>query len=292
MYRKDVRRRRAVLAGLVLTSVLLLTAHFTEARSGPLHVFQRGVATLLSPLGTVANAALKPGRDAIDWFDETWEARGDRERLEAELAETRDRLADAEFALGENEELRGLLSLDGNELAGFDPPFEPVSARIVTRSGSLVNARIGIDAGSGDGVEVDDPVIAADGLVGRVDEVTPSGSQVELITDHRNGVSVIVPPDGPQGIVSAEVGNPDDLRLEFFSNDAEVEAGELLVTAGWSNGTLSSAYPRGIPVGEVGETPIASEDLQKVAIDPFVAMQDLTVVQVLTGGPARPGVDQ
>jgi rod shape-determining protein MreC len=280
-----------VLAGLVITSILMLTAHFTEARSGPLHVFQRGVATLLSPLETVANAALKPARDTIDWFDETWEARGDNERLEAELAEARDRLAEAEVALGENEELRGLLALDGDELAGFDPPYQPVSARIVTRSSSLVNARVGIDAGSGDGVEVNDPVVAADGLVGRVDEVTPSGAQVELITDHRNGVSVIVAPDGPQGIISAEVGNPDDLRLEFFSNDSEVEEGQFLVTAGWSNGTLSSAYPRGIPVGEVAETPLASEDLQEVSVLPFVEMRDLTVVQVLTGGPARPGVD-
>ena len=126
MYRKQVRRRRAVLVGLIVGSLILLSAHFSEAESGPLHVIQRATATVLSPLEAVANAALKPVRDLIDWFDETWEARGENEDLKEELAEVRTRLADAEIANAENEELRGLLDLDKDELAGFG--FKPVTA--------------------------------------------------------------------------------------------------------------------------------------------------------------------
>ncbi len=109
MYRKQVRRRRAVLVGLIVGSLILLSAHFSEAESGPLHVIQRATATVLSPLESVANAALKPARDLVDWFDETWEARGENEDLKEELAEVRTRLAEAETAEAENEELRGLL---------------------------------------------------------------------------------------------------------------------------------------------------------------------------------------
>ena len=50
MYRKQVRRRRAVLVGLIVGSLILLSAHFSEAESGPLHVIQRATATVLSPL--------------------------------------------------------------------------------------------------------------------------------------------------------------------------------------------------------------------------------------------------
>lgn len=292
MYRKQVRRRRAVLVGLIVTSLVLLSAHFSESRSGPLHAIQRGVATILSPLEAVTSEALKPARDVGSWFEETWNARGENEELQDELAEVRAELAEAKVATGENDDFRGLLALDKDELGSFDPPFAPVTARIVTRSPTLVNASVGVNAGSSDGVEVDDPVIAAAGLVGRVTEVTPSGAQIQLITDHRNGVSVLVPPDGPQGIVAAEVGNPDELRLEFFSNDVDVEEGQYLVSAGWSNGTLSSAYPRGIPVGEITETTLAEQDFQQVTVRPFVEMQDLSYVQVLTGGPERPGVDR
>lgn len=292
MYRKQVRRRRAVLVGLIVGSLILLSAHFSEADSGPLHVIQRATATVLSPLEAVANAALKPARDLIDWFDETWEARGENEDLSEELAEVRTRLAEAETALAENEELRGLLDLDKDELASFG--FEPVTARIVKRTPSLVNATVGVDAGSADGIEVDDVVVAADGLAGRVSEVTSGGAQVQLITDPRNGVSVsVAEEDGPQGIVSATAGAPDELTLQFFSNEEEISDEQYVVTAGWSDPTtgLSSAYPPGVPVGAVTETTTADTDFQEVTVEPFVDFQRLTHVQVLTGGPERPGID-
>lgn len=291
MYRKDVRRRRLVLVGLIVGSLVLLSAHFSEARSGPLHVIQRGTSTLLSPLEAAANGALKPVRDLIGWFEETWDARGENEQLSEELAVARGQLTDYEIAIGENEQFRAMLDLDQDELSGFDPPFEPVTSRIVTRTPSLVNSTVGINSGTSDGVEVDDAVIAADGLVGRVSEVTPAGAQVQLITDPRNGVSVLVPPDDTQGVVTAQAGNPDELQLELFANDSEVESGQFLVTAGWSNGELSSAYPRGVPVGVVSEATLPGDDLQQVTVEPFVDMPGLTYVQVLTGGPPRPGID-
>ncbi|MDQ3729874.1 MAG: rod shape-determining protein MreC [Actinomycetota bacterium] len=292
MYRKQVRRRRAVLVGLIVGSLILLSAHFSEAESGPLHAIQRGAATVLSPLESVANAALKPVRDGIDWFDETWEARGENDNLEEELAAVRTELADARVANAENDKLRGLLGLNEDELSGFG--FAPVTARVVTRTPSLVNATVGVNAGSADGVEANDAVVAADGLVGRVTSVTSTTAQVQLITDPRNGVSVAVAePGGPQGIVSATAGEPNELTLEFFSNEDEVSDDQFVVTAGWSDPAsgLSSAYPPNVAVGKITETSTADVDFQQVTVEPFVDMQELTWVEVLTGGPKRPGID-
>ena len=216
----------------------------------------------------------------------------ENEDLADELAQTREQLVEAEVANAENDELRGLLGINKDELSGFG--FTPVAARVVTRTPSLVNATVGVNAGSGDGIEVDDAVIAADGLVGRVSQVTSTSAQVQLITDPRNGVSVTVAePNGPQGIVSATAGEPDELILEFFSNDDEVSDDQFVVTAGWSDPTtgLSSAYPRGIAVGAVTEASTGDVDFQQVTVDPFVDFQELTYVEVLTGGPERPGVD-
>jgi len=293
VYRKQVRRRRAVLVGLIVGSLILLSAHFSEAESGPLHVIQRATATILSPLEVVANAALKPVRDLIDWFDETWEARGENEDLKEELAEVRTRLAEAETAEAENEELRGLLALDKDELSSFG--FEPVTARVITRTPSLVNATVGVNAGSADGVEVDDVVVAADGLVGRVTQVTSGSSQVQLITDPRNAVAVAVAePDGPQGIASATAGDPDELTIQFFSNEDEISANEYVVTAGWADPDteLASVYPPGVAVGAVTETSASDVDIQEVTIEPFVDFQKMTHLQILTGGPERAGVDE
>jgi cell shape-determining protein MreC len=102
MYRKQIRRRRTILVALIVTSLVLLSAHFSEAESGPLHAIQRGVATVLSPLEAVASEALKPARDLVDWFDETFEARGENDQLREDLAAARAELAQAQDALGQN----------------------------------------------------------------------------------------------------------------------------------------------------------------------------------------------
>lgn len=291
MYRKQIRRRRTILVALIITSLVLLSAHFSEAESGPLHAIQRGVATVLSPLESVASEALKPARDLVDWFDETFEARGENDQLREDLAAARAELAQAQDAVGQNEELQKMLDLnDKIELAGFDPAYKPVAARIINRSPSVINATLGVNAGSGDGVEEDDPVISGDGLVGRVTEVTASTAQVQLITDPRNAVSARVLPDGPQGIVQPVAGDPDDLRLDFITNEQQVEEGQMLVTAGWSNDEISSAYPYGIPIGDITETTLGEQDFQRVTVQPYVDMRELQDVQLLTGGPARPGV--
>ena len=50
MHDKQVRRRRAVLALLVVVSLILLTAYFGESPSSPLHSVQRGIVEVLSPI--------------------------------------------------------------------------------------------------------------------------------------------------------------------------------------------------------------------------------------------------
>ena len=289
MYRKQVRRRRAVLVALIVASLVLLSISFSEAESGPLGTLQRGVSAALSPIEEGASRALKPARDLVNWFDETFDARGENEAMREELAELRTELADAQQALGENEEFRKLLELEDSqaELAAFTR----VTGRVIARSPTVWYSTVSVDVGTSEGVEVNDTVINGDGLVGRVSKTTRGSAQVTLITDHRSAVSARLLPDGPEGVVEPEVGDPEDLLLDFIANDEDVEEGQILVTAGWSNGRISSAYPYGIEIGRVVEANAGEqESFQQVHVDPFVDMRDLDFVQVLTGGPERPGV--
>jgi rod shape-determining protein MreC len=302
VYRKQVRRRRAVLVALIVVSLVLLSSHFSEAESGPLHTIQRGVSAVLSPIGEGAERALKPARDLINWFDETFEARGENERLRAEVAELRAEVAESRDAVGDREEFEQLLKLDrGTALGGY----EPVTARVIGRSPTVWFSTVTIDQGSSSDIERNDTVINADGLVGRIRDVTGGAAQVELITDPDNAVSAEVLPtadpdeavarslssENPTGIVAPVAGDPDDLLLDFIDEQEPIEENQILITAGWSNGAVSSAYPPGIPIGSVTEAEAGEqEEFQRIHVTAYADLRDIEHVQVLTGGPDRPGV--
>ena len=288
MYRKQVRRRRAVLVALIVLSLVLLSSHFSEAESGPLHTIQRGVAAVLSPIGEGAERALKPARDLVNWFDETFEARGENDQLRAEVAELRQQVAETQSAVGQNQQFEKMLKFDRSAAAGG---FDPVTARVIGRSPTVWFQTVTIDAGTSSGVERNDAVVNGDGLVGRIREVTGSTAQVELITDPDNAVSAEVVPDGPTGIIAPVAGDPEDLELDFIDSQDEIAENDILVTAGWSDGQISSAYPPEIPIGRVSETETGEPaESQRIHVEPFADLRNLDFVQVLTGGEVRPGV--
>jgi rod shape-determining protein MreC len=289
MYRKQVRRRRAVLVALIVLSLVLISTHFSEAESGPLHTIQRGVSVIFAPVGEVAERALKPVRDLVNWFDETFAARGENDELKTEVAQLRSQLVAAESAEGDNEQFRKLLGIvhDNPGLGEYDL----VSARVIGRSPTVWFSDVTIDHGTSAGIERNDAVINGDGLVGRIADVTGSTAQVQLITDHDNAVSAEVLPSGPTGIVEPEVGDPEDLLLDFIDNEETIQENQTLATAGWSNGVISSAYPPGIPIGRVSSTEVGDQQrFQRIHVEPFADLRQLEWVQVLTGGPERPGV--
>ena len=289
VYRKQVRRRRAVLVALIVLSLVLLSSHFSEADSGPLHAVQRGVAAVFAPVGEVASKALKPVRDLINWFDETFDARGENEELKAEVAKLRSQLIASEEAENDNEQFRKLLELS-DENPGLGE-YDLVTGRVIERTPTIWSSDVTIDVGSSSGIERNDAVVNGDGLVGRVTDLTAGSAQVQLITDHDNAVSAQVLPSGPSGIVEPEVGDPEDLLLDFIDSNETIQENQTLATAGWSNGQVSSAYPPGIPIGRVSEAEAGEQaEFQRVHVEPFADLRELEFVQVLAGGPQRPGV--
>jgi rod shape-determining protein MreC len=280
MYRKQVRRRRAVLVLLVVVSLILLSSSFSESSSGPLHGVQRGVATVLGPIEEGADRALKPARDMFDWFGETFEARGDLDEAQDELADLRERVAKAESAVGENKELRGLVDLQ--QQGAIPAGRQPVTARVIGRSPTVWYSTVTIDRGSSSGVHSNDPVITGDGLAGQVTETTNGTAEVTLITDHRSAVSAKVLPNGPSGVIKPEVGDPGELLLDFIEEDTDVDEDQMVVTAGWRAGHLTSLFPYGIEIGKVTEaTTDEQETYQRVHVRPFVDLREMEIVQVL-----------
>jgi rod shape-determining protein MreC len=282
--KKVVRRRRAALAIFVGLSVALLTAYFGESGGGVLHALQRGAQEALAPIETGASRALKPMRDLFGWFGDTVDAKHENERLKGEVQDLRSRLAEAQTGQRDVRQLRGLVGLQREN--GFPQGTDPVAARVIARSPTVWYSSIKVDKGSGDGVKVDQPVIAAGGLIGKVIRVTGGTAEVALITDSESAVSAQVMPDGANGIVKPEVGNPNDLLLDFVEKGRRVTQGTTVITSGFTSSRVESLFPRGIPIGRVTKVDADEIELyQRVHIKPFADLRRLDLVQVLTKRP-------
>jgi rod shape-determining protein MreC len=279
VYRKQVRRRRAVLTLLIVGSFALLTLTYGQGSDG----VQRGVSTIFSPVQSVADRALKPARDLVNWFDQTFDARGRNSRLQTELETARRQAVGGRAALAENAELRKLVALDQG--GAIPSGYEPVAGRVIARSPTVWFAAVTIDAGSGDGVRVDDPVVNGDGLVGTVSAVTAGSAQVRLLADNSSAVSAKVVPVGVQGVVKPEVGDPGHLILDFIDSTRKIHKGQAVVTAGWRAQGVASGYPPNLPIGEVTRASIVEQEAsQQVQLRPYADLRNLDLVQVLTGG--------
>lgn len=127
----------------------------------------------------------------------------------------------------------------------------------------LVTRRLTLDAGTLDGVEVDQPVVASDGLVGRVVQVHTRSSDVQIVGDPDMvvGVRIGAGADGDGGVLGTVTGTPPAqvpprapglLSLTLVgsgSSAAEgVGPGDVVTTLGSPDGR---PYPPGVVLGEV-----------------------------------------
>jgi rod shape-determining protein MreC len=284
MHDKVVRRRRAVLAVLVILSLFLLTAYFGEGSGGSLHAVQRGAMEVLSPIQEGANRALKPFRDLFGWFGDTLDAKDERDKLRAERDQLRKQLAQVTT---EKRELEQRAGLEEQNTAGGLGDYEPVEARVIARSPSTWFQTLQINKGSSDGVRLDQPVVNAEGLVGKVKSVSDGNAVVMLLTDPEFGVSARTLESDEPGSVGPAEGAPGDLRFELVPNAKDVKTGELIVTAGTSTSGreahLASLYPRAIPIGKVRRIETGEGELDRVIhVSPVADLRRLDIVEVLT----------
>ncbi len=253
--------RRRVLAGLVLLTLAALV--LDQADAPPLGAVRTAAATVLGPLERLAGGQ----------GESLTEVSADRDRLvAAAAADLTARRAERQLA-----ELVGAPSLR-------DIPMVPARVVAVGRSGGSGIERLTIDVGSRDGVEVDQTVVAADGLVGRTVSVAPWTSDVVVVGAPGLRIGVRVGSRGVLGSVGPAPSTGTRPRDRGLLDLALVQRGVLEVGANVC--TLGSVQGRpflpGIPVGTVRAVdPEAAALTSTGAVQPAVDPAELDVVAVL-----------
>ena len=246
-------RYRFLLGGLVLLLITVLLYSYNLRRRTATTFFERAVLTFAAPFQNSFDAI-------VDSVDDTWngylwlvDTRQRNVELERENKELRARLVEADEALLQNLRLRRLLAF----VDDLDKPALP--AQVIGEDASNWSRTIIINKGARAGLRNGFPVVAADGVVGRIIKTAANSSRVLLITDASSAVAALVQRTRTRGVGR---GRGNDLSLEFALRDSDARVGDLLVTSG-----MGGVFPKGLPLGRIKE----------IERDPFSLFQQISV---------------
>lgn len=274
-------RRRTVVALLVVVSLALLTVYFRESSNGGLHGVQSVGATILRPFEVAANRVAQPFEDAAGWFGDVLDAKSENARLRRENAELKAAALRNQGAVAQNWKLRQTL----HYLSGpnFPDDYRARTAAVIAQPSGSFDQRVVAAAGSDNGVRPYDPVVNEKGqLLGQVTHVANAVSQITLLTDETSAVSAVDLKTRAFGIVRHDQSRGSSLILDQVTKDKQVFPGDLVITAGWRTGDLSSLYPRWIQIGTVKSVgQIDYEEDKSIRVQPFADFSSLESVVIL-----------
>jgi rod shape-determining protein MreC len=275
--RSSAIRRRIVVGGLVLLSLVLITVSF---RSSALDGVQGTAADALRPFEVVASRVARPFRDTVGWVHGLVDAKSQNKKLRHQVADLQQQVIAAKAAETQNATLKRLLHYHGPASIA---DFRKVYAGVIVDPQNALSQSVTIDAGTSAGVAAGDVVITPDGLVGTVARSFNSVSKVTLITDELSAVTAM-DANYPTAVGIAQRGNGSSvLVLNLVPKEDKVAVGDPIVTAGTpAQSSLQSMFPRGILVGTVtSESDSDVNDFKNIQIQPSVSLNSLQSVIVL-----------
>ncbi len=265
-----MRRSVWLLLALVAAQLFLISGQLAE-RAEQSGLLGRGLLAVVVPVGR----ALDRAADGLAGLRDRLATRSllleENRRLRSEnLVLARDTLRQRAL-VGEVERLRRAANYAGaweGELLTADVVY-------IDHASWLQTALIVVERA---GVRRNQPVVSADGLLGRLVAVEGRYAKVQLLTDRAASVGAMVERTRRQGLVRG--AGQGALTLDFIPLQEELAPGDRLLTAG-----IDGIYPRGLPIGTVASVTSGEGMFHRVEVTPAVDFGRLDQVYVLDAPP-------
>lgn len=215
-----------------------------------------------------------------------------------EIFETRDALRAENERLKEQDRLLAIRSMryealarENGELRGLRDALPPVAekwlaAEIVNIEINSLRQRVLINRGTANGVFKAQALLDDKGVIGQITHVGPWSAEAILITDAEHAIPVVIERTGLRTI-GVGAGDAQSLALPYLPGNADVKAGDLLLTSG-----LGGVFPAGYPVARVTEVHRdAVQPLAQVRATPFANVdtdREVVLVWFRADHPAAP----
>ncbi|MCI8492056.1 MULTISPECIES: rod shape-determining protein MreC [Anaerotruncus] len=264
---------KVLIALFIMLIALMLRASWTGGLSPAI---EQVAGAIVAPFQKLSSTISDGVSGLFQRYARADEVAQENEALRDEINGLRAQLVNYEEYKHENEELRKYLDIEYKE---EHPDFEMEPAAVVARDPDSRFYSFTIDRGSLDGVAPYDPVICADGLVGRVKEVGLTYSKVITILDVEIDVGAYDARTRDIGIVNGSVVLAADGRciMNYLPRESGAAQGDLVVTSG------GNLYPKGLVIGKIARLDNAPGNISLYAeIEPTADIRNLTDVMVIT----------
>ena len=216
----------------------------------------------------------------------TWERYLFLVGLEEENRMLRRRVSLLEAELSRSDEIRiehnRLLSLLGLKK---EVSFSTVTARVISRDRTSLFRSFVIDRGSRHGVSIGSPVLSAEGVVGKVMDVSWNAAKVLLINDFNCRIDAYVRETRARGILQGR--REGDCTLKYVPRSESVREGDTVVTSG-----LAGGFPKGMRLGTVIQVARGPNELfQNVRVRPTANIGKVEEVLVIVTETRSSGKD-
>lgn len=260
---------RGIVAIIIITVTFAIISFFKN------NFIVNTLNTLSTPIQSVVAAVIRPISQHFTMLNEMEGYRSENDRLIKEITKLKIENRDVKSYVEENNRLKKLLDLRDKET-----DMDTVAAKVISRDYEKWFKGITINKGSLSGIEIGDPVMTTDGVLGVVDSVGPNWAKVKTIYDSKSAIGAKFIRTGDIGVVegSHEFADEERCRVQYISGAAPVVNGDILVTSG-----LGEIYPSGLMIGKIDEIKTdAMGNIEYVAVKPAVEFGSVYEVLVIT----------
>ena len=282
---REIRQRAPWwLFGLLLVNFALMTYDARDEATKQRKI-RSIVQTIVYPFQRGASSVGNGVSGLFGNFGELRRASVENQQLREQVRQMQDELRDTRQQVAEADRLEKLLDLKAKS------GYQTLAARVIARDPSMWFDNIVIDKGRWSGIELNMPVVAPGGIVGRVVSTSPLSSQVMLITNEKSGAGAVAGQLGQTNALGSirGLGESGLLEMRYVSGLEKVQAGDKVITTG-----QDGIYPAGYDIGAVVEAGSGqAAQAQAIRIRPTAGLDRLKEVAVLLyRPPARTEYDQ
>lgn len=225
----------------LLTILIGATSVILQGSTDPI---SNAMGVLTTPFRSVSATVTIWAEGVYDFVTTYQEQQGTITSLEKEVADLEEKVREGEEALRENAQLRELLSLQARRK---DFVFE--SAKVTARSFTGWESTISLNKGNNAGIALGDCVVTETGdLVGVVSELGENWCTVSTIISTDISMGGLVFRTYSAGVLEGDFSlmAQGQLRLSYLPEDAQLVAGDQVLTAG-----MGDIYPGSLTVGKI-----------------------------------------